>query len=196
MRIQKGKKVMVLKQALQRSHEIAARLIQQGDTLVDATMGNGYDTLFLAELAGHNGKVYAFDIQQEAIENTRTRLERKGVLERCVLIRDGHEKMNEYIQEPVKLVMFNLGYRPGGDHTLCTQGETTIQAIHAAFDKLVVNGLIIIVIYHGGDSGFDERDFLLQKLPEFDSQSAAVMVTRFVNLPNNPPILVCVEKLN
>ncbi len=186
---------MNLKQALQQSHEYAKSIVHAGDTVVDATMGNGYDTAFLAELAGETGKVYAFDIQPEAVENTRKRLEQLELLNRCVLIRDGHEKMNQYVHEPVRLVLFNLGYRPGGDHSLCTRGETTLQAIFSAIDLLEVHGLIILVIYHGGDSGFTERDFLLEQLPKLDPEVAAVMITRFVNLSNCPPILVCIEKL-
>lgn len=186
---------MILKQALSQSHEYAERVVEKGDVVVDATMGNGHDTVFLARLTGSTGKVYAFDIQQEALANTQKRLEQEGLLERCVLIRDGHENMKKYISQPVKLVIFNLGYRPGGDHTVCTRGETTLEAIRSAFELLKPHGLIILVIYHGGDSGFEERDFLLEQLPMIDPRSAAVMVTRFVNLPNCPPILVCIEKL-
>lgn len=186
---------MNLKQALKQSHEYARAIVQEGDAVVDATMGNGHDTAFLADLTGKSGKVYAFDIQQEALKNTKKKLEQEGLLNQCVLICDGHEKMNQYICEPVKIVLFNLGYRPGGNHTLCTRGETTLQAIHAALEKLVIHGLIILVIYHGGDSGFDERDYLLEQLPKLDPQSAAVMITQFVNLPNCPPMLVCIEKL-
>lgn len=187
---------MVLQQALYQSHEYAKRIIREGDTVVDATMGNGHDTVFLAQLAGSSGKVYAFDIQQEALNNTEQRLEKEGLLDRCRLILDGHERMDQYIAEPIRLVMFNLGYRPGSDHSLCTRGETTWRAVQAAFEKLIPHGLIILVIYHGGDSGFDERDYILEKLPEFDPNRAAVMVTQFVNLANCPPILVLIEKLD
>lgn len=177
------------------SHEYAKAVVQEGDCVVDATMGNGNDTVFLADLVGCKGKVYGFDIQHEAVLNTRKRLEKYGLLERCVLIKDGHENMSKYINEPVKLVMFNLGYRPGGDHNISTSGETTMQAIHAALKKLAVHGLILVVIYHGGDSGFSERDYLLAKLPELDSKSCAVMLMNYLNLPNYPPMLVCIEKL-
>ncbi|NLG88314.1 MAG: methyltransferase domain-containing protein [Clostridiaceae bacterium] len=186
---------MVLKQALMMSHEYAKAVVKEGDCVVDATTGNGNDTVFLAELVGCTGKVYGFDIQHEAIDNTRKKLEERGFLERCVLINDGHENMAKYITEPVKLVMFNLGYRPGGDHSIATKGETTMQAIRAALEKLVVHGLILVVIYHGGDSGFSERDYLLAKLPELNSKICAVMHMNYLNLPNNPPMLVCIEKL-
>lgn len=186
---------MTLQQALAQSHEYAKKVVKEGDTVIDATCGNGHDTLFLAGLVGNSGKVYAFDIQKEALCQTRKRLLEGGMIERCVLIPDGHENMHRYVNVPVKLVMFNLGYRPGGDHTICTKGETTFKAIQAALNLLAVNGLIILVIYHGGDSGFDERDYLLKMLPGLDPAKTAVMMTKFINLPNNPPILVCIEKL-
>jgi predicted methyltransferase len=186
---------MVLQQALYQSHQYAKHIVCKGDTVVDATMGNGKDTEFLARLVGDEGKVYAFDIQREAIDNTRKRLEQQGFLNRCVLIHDSHEKIKQYVPNRVKAVMFNLGYRPGGDHSICTRGETTMKAIYAALDVLEVHGLIIIVIYHGGDTGFEERDYLLKHLSELESKTAAVMVTSFVNLPNHPPILACIEKL-
>jgi len=186
---------MILQQALAQSHEYAKKVIKEGDTVIDATCGNGRDTLFLAGLVGNSGKVYAFDIQNEALCQTRKRLSDGGVIDRCVLIHDGHENMQKYVNRPVNLVMFNLGYRPGGDHTICTKGETTFRAVQAALELLEVNGLIILVIYHGGDSGFDERDYLLKMLPGLNSETSVVMMTNFINLPNNPPILVCIEKL-
>jgi len=186
---------MILQQALAQSHEYARRVVKEGDTVIDATCGNGHDTLFLAGLVGNSGKVYAFDIQNEAICNTRKRLLDNGMFDRCVLIHDGHENLERYVKEPVKLVIFNLGYRPGGYHSICTKGETTFKAVQSALNLLEVNGLVILVVYHGGDSGFDERDYLLEMLPGLNSESAAVMMTRFINLPNNPPILVCIEKL-
>lgn len=187
---------MVLQQALLQSHEYARKVVREGDTVIDATCGNGHDTLFLAELVGDSGKVYAFDIQKEALGQTRKRLMESRMLHRCVLIPDGHENMHRYVKEPVRLVMFNLGYRPGGDHKICTRGETTFKAVRTALNLLSVNGLIILVIYHGGDSGFEERDFLLKKLPELNPGRAVVMMTNFINLPNNPPILVCIEKIS
>lgn len=186
---------MILKQALIQSHEYARCIINEGDTVVDATMGNGNDTVFLSELVGNTGKVYAFDIQEEALKNTAARLSQKNLSKRCVLICDSHDKMADYIREPIKLVMFNLGYRPGGDHSIATTGVSTMKAVYTALEKLVIHGLIILVIYHGGDSGFEERNYLLQELPKIDPESFAVMMTSYLNLSNNPPILVCIERI-
>lgn len=93
---------MTLKQALAQSHEYAKKIVQEGDTVIDATMGNGHDTAFLAELAGDAGKVYAFDIQKEAVENTRARLDKLGLSQRCILIHDSHDKLDQYVTEPGK----------------------------------------------------------------------------------------------
>ena len=91
--------------------------------------------------------------------------------------------------------MFNLGYLPGGDHSIGTKGETTITAIKKCLDLLVVNGVVIIVVYYGGDSGFDEKNMVLDYITTIDNKKYTVMKTEFVNQINCPPILVCIEKL-
>ena len=91
--------------------------------------------------------------------------------------------------------MFNLGYLPGGDHSIGTRAQTTIVAVQKSLDMLVKNGLVIIVIYHGGDTGFEERDQLLGWLNKLDSKKYKVMKTEFINLVNHPPILACIEKV-
>lgn len=83
-----------------------------GARIVDGTMGNGYDTEWLAGLAGKDGHVFGFDIQPEAVERTRTRLEAAGLLERATLICDGHQKLAEYVKEPLDAAVFNLGWLP------------------------------------------------------------------------------------
>jgi len=184
----------VLRKALIQAHQYAEAVVRPGDRVVDATMGNGNDTLFLARLTGPGGKVYAFDIQEEAVRHTRQLLEDKDALDWCELIHDGHEHMDRYIAEPVKLVMFNLGYLPGGDHRINTRAETTIAAVEKSLALLRDDGLIIIVIYYGGDTGFEERDALLRYLSDLDPRRYSVMKTEFINQINCPPILVCVEK--
>lgn len=48
--------------------------VQEGDFCIDATMGNGNDTLLLSQLCGESGKVLAFDIQEQALTATQKRL--------------------------------------------------------------------------------------------------------------------------
>ena len=110
---------------------IVAGVVSEGDTVVDATVGNGNDTLFLARLVGEKGKVYGFDIQQEAINNTGELLKDLGLQNRVNLICDGHENMDKYITGDVKAVIFNLGYLPGGNRGITTLPNTTLSAVES-----------------------------------------------------------------
>ena len=150
---------------LELTHYYIKNTLKAGDIAVDATAGNGHDTLFMAQLVGEMGKVYAFDIQQSAIENTKKLLDKNGVLNRTHLICDGHQNMKEYVAEAgnVKAVMFNLGYLPGGDHSVTTKTDTSSAAIQAALDVLSPDGIITIGIYYGKDTGFDEKNGVTAK---------------------------------
>ena len=109
---------------LEMAHDFLREVITDQDTVVDATMGNGHDTLFLAKLAK---EVYAFDIQKTAIEHTKMRLKEAGYMERAVLFQEGHEQMASYVEEEVSAVLFNFGYLPGGDHRIATRAKTSVE---------------------------------------------------------------------
>lgn len=183
----------ILKKALEQAHEYAKMVIKEGDTVIDATMGNGNDTLFLSKLVGDAGKVIAFDIQKVALERTQLKLAAEGAALNYELVLDGHQNMDRYVSDPVKLVIYNLGYLPKGDHSIGTRAETTIEAVQKSMRLLHQEGLIIIVIYHGGDSGFEERDALLAYLKTIDCKSYSVMRSDFINQVNCPPILIVIE---
>lgn len=185
----------VIKNSLQQSHDIVRRVVKAGDTLVDATAGNGGDTVFLAELAGPQGRVYSFDIQQAALDKTLARLKIEGLEDRVTLVREGHENMGNHVSAEVSAIMFNLGYLPGGDHSVGTKGNTTIRAIESAMELVTVNGIITIVVYYGGDSGFEEKEQVLDYIRTIDCKRFTVSTTEFVNQINCPPILICIEKL-
>ena len=114
----KGKKDY---QITQFCHRFLEEHIEEGSCCIDATCGNGNDTEFLCRMAGETGKVYAFDIQAQAVERTAERLENAGYRERAVLYCAGHEQMSEYVKEKADAVMFNFGYLPGGDHKVATR---------------------------------------------------------------------------
>jgi len=171
------------------------RVVEEGCTVIDATAGNGHDTVFLAKLVGPHGKVYSFDIQKEAIEKTLDRLKKEGLEDRVVLIHDGHEKICEHVKESVRAVMFNLGYLPGENHNIGTKGDTTIAAIDSALKLLEVHGIITVVVYYGGDSGFAEKEQVLEYVGKLDYRQFTVSKTEFINQINCPPILVCIEKM-
>lgn len=176
-------------------HQFIQMHVQSGDICVDATAGNGNDTEFLCCLTGESGKVYAFDIQEDAIKHTKDRLEAAG--HKAELILDGHEHMKDYVKEvgEVACVVFNFGYLPGGDHELATKAETSIAAIEAGLELLRKGGLMSLCIYSGGDSGFDEKNAILGYLKTLDSKKYLVVVSDYYNRPNNPPMPVQIVKL-
>ena len=176
------------------THHFAEKTISPGDVVIDATMGNGHDTLFLSRLVGENGKVYAFDIQRQAVESTKKLLEKEGA-KNCELILSGHENMERYVSGEVSTVMFNLGYLPGGDHSVGTLAETTIKALEAAMRLIKKNGVITVGVYYGGDSGFDEKNKVMEYIAGIDFKKFTVLTLDYKNRPNCPPIAVIIEKL-
>ena len=183
----------VLKNSLGQSHDIIKSVVTPGDSVIDATAGNGNDTAFLAGLVGTSGRVYSFDIQQKALDKTKAKLECINLLDRVTLIHDGHENMDLYVKERVKAVMFNLGYLPGGDHSIGTKGRTTIEALEKAMGLIADDGIITVVIYYGGDSGFEEKNQVMDYLKTIDCKRFTVMMSNFINQVNCPPILICIE---
>ena len=185
---------MLLSNSLSISHEIIKKVVKQGDSVVDATMGNGNDTLLLARLVGDKGKVYSFDVQDCALTNTRSKLKEAGISDCVELIKDGHQNIDIYVPNGIRAVMFNLGYLPKGDHNIGTKADTTIEALRKSMELLMIGGIIMLVIYYGGDSGFDEKEAVLEYVKTIDCRKYAVLVSDFVNQINCPPIAVCIEK--
>lgn len=177
------------------SKTLAKEKIKNGDIVVDATMGNGNDTAYLSELVGKDGKVYAFDIQEQAIENTKSRLSDGKLEDRVKLIHDGHENINMYVKEKVKLIIYNLGYLPSGDHDITTESETTIQSIGKGLGVLEDGGLIIIVVYPGHENGRREKESVLGYTKTLNQKEFSVLSMEFENQVNYPPGIICIEKL-
>jgi len=184
----------VILNALGLSHQYVRQVIRAGDRAVDATAGNGGDTLFLAELVGAGGHVDAFDIQPAALTKTGQRLTAAGLSDRCTLHLASHDQMAECVSPGVRAVMFNLGYLPGGDHQIGTRAPSTLAALGQAMDLLQPGGIITVGIYYGGDSGFAERDAVLAFLPEIDVHRFAVQKMEMANACC-APIFICIEKL-
>ncbi len=168
--------------------------VKEGDIVVDATAGRGNDTVFLASLVGEKGMVYSFDIQEEAVLSTKALVEEKGYADRVSVIHDSHANMKEHLPEKIDAAVFNFGYLPGGDHNLQTKAESSIAAIDTALSLLKKDGIISLVIYYGGDSGFSEKNALMEYLKEIDFKKTTVLVNDFLNRPNCPPIAVHIMK--
>ncbi len=185
----------ILESGVDISHQYAKKVIKEGDFVVDATAGNGNDTLFIAKHVGESGHVYCFDIQTQALENTRKKIEKNNMQERVSFICDGHQNMDKYIDQNIKLVVFNLGYLPGGDHAIHTRPSTTIQAIEKSLALICKNGIVIVVVYYGADSGFEEKDAVLKYLKQLDCKKYSVLMHQYINQVNCPPIAICIEKI-
>lgn len=170
------------------------KIIEKGDVVIDATMGNGYDTVYLGNLVGENGKVYAFDVQEEAILSTKKKVVRDNMEDRVELILDGHENLDKYVKEEVSCVVFNLGYLPRAKHVVITKPDTTLEAIKKSLDLLKPNGIISIAAYIGHEGGLDEKNYICDYLNNLDQKQYNVLHMEFINQVNNPPQLILVEK--
>lgn len=132
-------------------------MISPGDTVIDATAGNGHDTVFLAECVGASGKVLAFDIQEAAIDSTSMRVREHGFEKRVTLHHRSHECLSEFTEPgSVAAIMFNLGYLPGEDHHITTQSAGTLRALESAALVLKSGGSLSIICYPGHEAGASE----------------------------------------
>lgn len=179
-----------MKRPLEMAHDFLAQVITPEDIVVDATMGNGHDTLFLAKLAKH---VYAFDIQEQALEKTNQRIQEAG-LTNVELLLQGHETVDQFATE-VKAAIFNLGYLPSADKSIITQPQTTLEALEKLCQMLVKGGRIAIMIYYGHEGGDIERDAVMDFVSQLPQQEYTATIYRTLNQINNPPFLVMIEKL-
>ncbi|MBT2754378.1 methyltransferase domain-containing protein [Mesobacillus foraminis] len=189
---------MKLERILPFMRTLLEKAVSAGDVTVDATVGNGHDTLFLANLVGPEGKVYGFDIQEEAIQSCSSKLSAQNLNERVSLFQKGHEHVKASVLEKdhgkITGAVFNLGYLPGGDKSIVTGPTTTIAAVEQLLDILAPEGIIVIVIYHGHPEGQLERDSLLEYVKNIKQDEAHVLQYQFINQQNHPPFILAIEK--
>lgn len=177
------------------AHDFLRRRVPKGGFCIDATAGRGRDTAFLCELVGEQGRVVAFDIQEEAVESTRQRVAQLGYQGIATVRHQTHTAMDEVAQPgTVDAIVFNFGYLPGGNHRIATQAPNSICAIEKGLTLLKDGGVMSLCIYHGGDTGYEERDALLAYLATIDAKRYTVLVASFHNRPNDPPIPVLILK--
>jgi hypothetical protein len=158
----------MIKAHLTYAHRYWEGVVRPGDTVIDATVGNGHDTLLLAQLLKGEGALIGYDIQSQALENTRKRLESlPEEFTRVVSL-----KLRSHIcfeERDVKLIVYNLGYLPGGDKRITTVGDTTVQSIQSALSCLSSEGAISITCYPGHTEGAKEQEVLLDFLKTLSS---------------------------
>ncbi|WP_078379321.1 class I SAM-dependent methyltransferase [Sutcliffiella halmapala] len=189
---------MKLERVLPYSKKLLKLAITEGDIAVDCTVGNGHDTVFLAELVGSSGHVYGFDIQEQAIKETAEQLDKKEASKRVTLFKASHARLLEHIpvedHSNIRGAIFNLGYLPGGDKEIVTLAESTITAIEQLLSVMTKEAVIVLVVYHGHPEGQVERDALLDFVMNLDQKKAHVLQYRFMNQVNNPPFIIAIEK--
>jgi len=191
----KTQKLESLRGAVPLSHFFLRQRVRPGDLVLDATCGNGLDTLLLAELAGEGGRVWGFDLQPRAIAATRALLEREGRLGNVELIEAGHERLSEYVPAGLKAAVFNLGYLPGGETTLVTCPESTVSALGQAASLLGPEGIIAISLYTGHHGGPEEARAVHEWGASLAPKQFNVWCSRQLNRPEFAPYLVLVERI-
>jgi predicted methyltransferase len=168
--------------------------LREGDVAVDFTMGNGHDTEFLSKTVGKDGHVYAFDVQQQAVDSTAANLKKAGCPENYTLILDSHHKVKEYVQGPIRAGMFNLGYLPGSDKSVTTMRVTTMPAIEAAIELLDHGGVLLVAVYPGHAEGDAEGKMVLDYFQTLDRHVICCTLIRILNSPTSPFFIVVEKK--
>ncbi|WP_070120578.1 class I SAM-dependent methyltransferase [Bacillus marinisedimentorum] len=188
----------MLERVIPFAHSLLKEALHPGDTAIDATAGNGHDTVLLAELAGPDGTVFSFDIQEEALAKTLERLKARHLDSRVRLCLDSHSNLKQHIPSEklneIQAAIFNLGYLPGGDKSIVTKAESTISSLSQLLDCMKAGGIIILVVYPGHPEGKTERDELLSYVKKLDQQSVSVLQYGFINQKNSPPFVLALEK--
>ncbi|MFY8001490.1 MAG: tRNA (mnm(5)s(2)U34)-methyltransferase [Candidatus Kapaibacteriota bacterium] len=164
---------------------------------IDATVGNGYDTLLLAECVGENGMVFGFDIQDMSM--ARTRLEKHGLAKRVTLFQTGHETMLSHIADSAdagaSAIIFNLGYLPNGDKSLVTTRQTTLAALSQSLMLLKRGGILSVACYSGHPGGEEETNAVLGWAKALPHEEYSVLHHHLLNRQRASPELVVVQKI-
>lgn len=176
---------------------MACGYMKPGGVFVDATCGNGHDTL--AMMSMKPSKLYAFDIQQTALDNTRSLLRRSGYDSELAsgvirLICDSHENMSSYVRGQADVIMFNLGYLPGERKDITTQTASTVKAVRSALQLLAKDGLICVTMYSGHPEGRREKEALLAMAQKLDAHLFHCAYISMINQSGNPPEILLITK--
>ena len=181
-----------MKDILVFAKEILQERLPKDGTFVDFTMGNGHDTLYFANYCSE-GHVYAFDVQQMALDNTRKLLDDNGGFDNVTLILDSHHNVDKYVQGEIDAGIFNLGYLPGSDKSVTTQCNTTLEALDKAVKMLKTGGVIVVIIYPGHSEGTREADMVEEFCAKLDKHTYNTYKYALLN-KKNPPYIVAAEK--
>lgn len=169
------------------------KFLDRSDIVIDATLGNGFDTLYLAKIliepTNAKGKLISFDIQKKAIESSKLALKenlKKDSFKNISILCKSHEDLTKYVKEKVNLIVYNLGYLPGSDKKITTKARTTISSIESGFKLLSKKGAISIISYSGHVEGEKEEKALIEYLKKIDRKEYSVLHFRWLNKEKSP----------
>ena len=176
------------------AHLVLRNAIKPGAVVIDATVGNGHDTRFLAELVGQTGRVFGFDVQESALAASRERLDG---LPNVTMFHAGHERLIEHIPDDARkriaAVMFILGYLPSGNKEIMTRADTTLAGLGQALACLQSGGLVTMVLYPGHPGGNDEAEAVRAFARRLPAGFTAHHTAR-INSLNPAPELLVIER--
>ena len=174
-------------------HDFLKQHVRPGACCIDATAGKGRDTALLCKLSGPDGHVLAFDIQQDAVDQTRALLEQEHLHAKVIL--DSHANMEQYAEAgTVDCVVFNFGRLPGGDPNIVTLAASSLAAIDAGLRLLRIGGVMAIALYYGKENGYEERDAILEHLKTLDDRRFSVLCCQWSNRRSDPPMPIFIWK--
>jgi len=170
--------------------------LNETDTVIDCTLGNGIDSLKLKQKIGVNGLLFGFDIQEEALNKSYKLLEEHNFNNNITLIHDSHENIDKYVEyEIADLIIYNLGYLPGGNKSIKTNSSSTSISLKKSLKIIKNHGLVLITVYIGHEGGIQEKEAIENILKHLDQKTYNVLKHEFINQINNPPIFYAIERI-
>lgn len=182
------------------AHHYWKKILSNEDWAIDATCGNGKDTLALAQMIGSKGGIIGLDIQEIAIQNTRYLLEsmlQKEQLPQIQLFTQSHASFPlEALDKPIRLIVYNLGYLPGGNKQITTLRSSTLESLRQALGLILEGGAISITCYPGHSEGEKELKDLLIFSTSLSTRDWNVCHHTWINRQKSPSLLIIQKKLS
>lgn len=179
-------------------HQFLEERVKPGAIAIDGTAGNGYDTVFLANLVSETGHVWAFDIQKAAIDATKSRVQAAGFEKRVTLCLQSHSEMISVIPShlagSVSGIVFNLGYLPGSDKKVTTLVPTSLEAIRQSLLLLSPDGILTVAIYPGHQEGTMEGNALIDQIPTLEAGGWLIRIFKVPEPKSPAPYLITYER--
>ncbi len=161
---------------------------------VDMTCGNGNDSLYILN-AIEGAKLLALDLQREAVDRTIALLSSNHPTRNWKVLQRDHSEISEISKDPADLYIYNLGYLPGGDKTIITRPESTVQSLRAVTSGLLTpGGAILLTHYVGHDGGPEELHAVEEYVKTLDQKEFNVLKYEFLNQVHSPPLVLSIER--